>query len=66
MEHSSERSLGNPAKRILQLSDTGLWWAGNGTSLSELAGANYLTGVLEYWSDQKRGFQVLPLIFSFS
>jgi hypothetical protein len=47
MEHSSERSFGNPAKRVLQLSDTGLWWAGNGTSLSELAGAKYLNGVLE-------------------
>jgi hypothetical protein len=51
MQHSSERFLGNPAKRVLQLSLARLWWAGNDRSLSELAAANYLIGVLEYWSD---------------
>jgi hypothetical protein len=72
MQHSSERFFGNPAKRVLQFSHAGLWWAGNGTSLSELAGNNYLIGVLEHWSDQNLGFQVsvfrfqlLPLIFLF-
>jgi len=72
MQHSSERFFGNPAKRVLQLSHAGLCWAGNGTSLSELAGNNYLIGVLEYWSDQDLGFlvsvfrlQLSPLIFLF-
>jgi hypothetical protein len=50
LQHSSERFFGNPAKRVLQLTNAGLWWAGNGTSFPELAGANYLTGVLECWS----------------
>jgi len=57
MQHSSERFFGNPAKRVLQLGHAGLWWAGNATSLSELVGADDLTGVLEYWSGQNLGFR---------
>jgi hypothetical protein len=49
-KHSSERWPGNPAKTVLQISHKKLWYVSAGSSFSKLEAANYLTGVLEYWS----------------